>query len=208
MLFFFTTKCNQYTHKLTSIQTLFSKNSQTWSFCKILKIVCLYLMILVRKFLMTKSLSSWLPQVDTRTLMSFMWNTTHIILFKSPRDVQQVEFLGKQLNLTHFLKNCYEIATRETFGHLLIDLDPKTSDCLRFCSNITEPGPSVFYIPSDKADITHISNEREKILYTEANGTFIWFWVEEISPHLRRQYCIGTVWMFLQRNQRTCKSSD
>ena len=100
-------------------------------------------------------------------------NTTHIILFKSPRDVQQVEFLGKQLNLTHFLKNCYEIATRETFGHLLLDLDPKTSDCLRFCSNIREPGPSVFYIPSDKADITHISNEREKILYTEANGTII-----------------------------------
>ena len=31
-------------------------------------------------------------------------NTTHIILFKSPRDVQQVEFLGKQLNLTHFFK--------------------------------------------------------------------------------------------------------
>ena len=100
-------------------------------------------------------------------------NTTHIILFKSPRDVQQVAFLGKQLNLTHFLKNFYEIATRETFGHLLIDLDPKTSDCLRFCSNITEPGPSVFYITSDKADITHISNEREKILYTGANGTFI-----------------------------------
>ena len=100
-------------------------------------------------------------------------NTTHIILLKSPRGVQQVEFLGKQLNLTLFLKNCYEIATRETFGHLLIDLDPKTSDCLRFCSNITKPGPSVFYIPSYKADITNISNEREKILYNKANGTFI-----------------------------------
>ena len=91
-------------------------------------------------------------------------NTTHIILFKSPRDVQQVEFLGKRLNLTQFLKKCYEIATRETFGQLLIDLDPKTSDCLRFCSNITEPGPSVYDIPSYKADIAHISNEREKIL--------------------------------------------
>ena len=100
-------------------------------------------------------------------------NTTHIILFKSPRDVKQVEFLGKQLNLTLFLKNCYELATRETFGHLLIDLDPKTSDCLQFCSNITKPGPSVFYIPSYKADITNISNEREKILYTKANATLM-----------------------------------
>ena len=100
-------------------------------------------------------------------------DTTHIILFKSPRDVQQVECLGKQLNLNHFLKNCYEKATRETFGHLLIALDPKTLNCLQFCSNITEPGPLVIYIPSDKADITHILNEQEKVLYTEANGTFV-----------------------------------
>ena len=109
--------------------------------------------------------SKWSRTIDLKT--------THIILFKSPRDVQQVEFLGKQLNLTLFLKNWYKIATRETFGHLLIDLDSKTSDCLRFCSNITKPRPSVFYIPSYKADITKISNEREKILYTKANGTFI-----------------------------------
>ena len=106
--------------------------------------------------------SKWSRTIDLNTFCS----KHHVTFSKS-------SFFGKQLNLTHFLKNCYEIATRETFGHLLIDLDPKTSDCLRFCSNITEPGPSVFYIPSDKADITHISNEREKILYTEANGTFI-----------------------------------
>ena len=30
-------------------------------------------------------------------------NTTHLILFKSPRDVQQVDYLGKQLNLVCFL---------------------------------------------------------------------------------------------------------
>ena len=57
-------------------------------------------------------------------------NTTHIFLLKSPRDVQRVHSLGKQLNLTHFLINCSEIATRESFGHLLIELDPKTSECL------------------------------------------------------------------------------
>ena len=99
-------------------------------------------------------------------------NTTHIILFKSVRDIQQVEFLGKQLNLVKFLKHCYQLATKEPFGHLLIDLDPKTSDCLRYCSNITEPGPSVFYLPSDKAETTPLNNEREKIIDTEANGAF------------------------------------
>ena len=52
-------------------------------------------------------------------------NTTHIILFKSARDIQKFEFLGKQLNLVKFLKHCYQMATKEPFGHLLIDLDPK-----------------------------------------------------------------------------------
>ena len=83
-------------------------------------------------------------------------NTSHIILFKSARNIQQVEFLGKQLNLDKFLKHYYQFATKEPFGHLLIDLDPKTSDCLRYCSNITEPGPTVFYLPSDKAETTPI----------------------------------------------------
>ena len=63
-------------------------------------------------------------------------NTSHIVLFpaifnksrdiqQSARDIQQVEFLGKQLNLVKFLKHCYQLATKEPFGHLLIDLDPK-----------------------------------------------------------------------------------
>ena len=97
-------------------------------------------------------------------------NTTHIILLKPARDIQQVEFLVKQLNLVKFLKHCYQLATKEPCGNLLIDLDPKTSDCLRYCSNITEPGPSVFYLPSDKAESTPLNNERKKIIYTEANG--------------------------------------
>ena len=100
-------------------------------------------------------------------------NTSHIILFKSPSDIQQVEYLGKQLNLAKFLRNCYELATKKIFGHLLIDLDPKTSDCLRYCSNIVESGPSIFYIPSDKAEVTPLTNEREKIFYSQANGSIV-----------------------------------
>ena len=107
-------------------------------------------------------------------------NTSHIILFKSARDIQQVDFLGKQLNLVKFLKHCYQLATKEPFGHLLIDLDPKTSNCLRYCSNFTEPGPTVFYLPSDKAETTPLNNEGEKIIYTEANGAFATKKVNEI----------------------------
>ena len=30
-------------------------------------------------------------------------NTTHLILFKSPRDIQQIDYLGRQLNHAKFL---------------------------------------------------------------------------------------------------------
>ena len=116
--------------------------------------------------------SKWSRTVDL--------NTSHIILFKSARGIQQVEFLGKQLNLNNFLKHCYQLATKEPFGHLLIDLDPKTSDCLRYCSHITEPGPTGFYLPSGKAETTLLNNEREKNVYTEASGAFATKTVKEI----------------------------
>ena len=98
-------------------------------------------------------------------------NTSHIILFKSPRDIQQLDHLGRQLNNTKFLRHCYQLATKDTYGHLLIDLDPRTSDCLRYCSNITPPGPSIFYFPINQAEVTPLTNEREKIIYSAAHGT-------------------------------------
>ena len=76
--------------------------------------------------------------------------TTHIILFKSPRDIQQIVSIGQQLNNTQFLKNSYELAIKQPFGHLLIDLDPTTTEVLRYCSNIVPPGPSIFYLPQLK----------------------------------------------------------
>ena len=54
-------------------------------------------------------------------------NTTHIILFKSFRDIQQIEYLGTQLKGLQLIKNAYKLATAEPFGHLMIDPDPKTS---------------------------------------------------------------------------------
>ena len=100
-------------------------------------------------------------------------NTTHIILFKSPRDTQQINFIGRQLNNTQFLKESYEPAIRKQFGHLLIDLDPKTSDFVRYCSNIVPPGPSIFYLPSAKAVITNLTDERERTLYAVADARYI-----------------------------------
>ena len=95
-------------------------------------------------------------------------NNTHLVLFKSPRDVNQIHYLGNQLKLGGFVEMCYKRATAEPYGHLLIDFDPKTPDQLRFASNITGPGPSVFYLQSWQAVRTPVTDEREKLGYSEA----------------------------------------
>ena len=95
-------------------------------------------------------------------------NTTHIVLFKSLRDIQQIEYLGKQLNCLQLLKDAYKLATAQTYGHLISDLDPKTSQGLGFFSQLIGPEPSVFYIPSEEAVITPIMNEKETFAYAEA----------------------------------------
>ena len=60
---------------------------------------------------------------------------THIVLFKSPRDVMQVGRLSVQLGLGTSLIDWYKDATSVPFGHLLIDLSPRTDDRLRYCTN-------------------------------------------------------------------------
>ena len=62
---------------------------------------------------------------------------THIVVFKSPRDVSQINTLSQQLGLGSQLKEWYQDATSTPNGHLLIDLTPKTVDSLRYCTNIS-----------------------------------------------------------------------
>ena len=58
-------------------------------------------------------------------------------------------------------------ATSSSHGHFLIDFDPKTSESFRLCSNITVPGPTIFYLRS-LAKATALTNEREKRACIEA----------------------------------------
>ena len=71
---------------------------------------------------------------------------THIVQFKSPRDVMQETTLSTQLGLASELVDWYRDATSVPFGPLLIDLSSWTDDRLRYC---TKSGsvPSKFFIP-------------------------------------------------------------
>ena len=133
----------------------FSRKSVSFSFCSL--------------YLFQNCLFTTLFQ-QSKQSRTIDLNTTHLILFKSPRDIQQIDYLGRQLNNAKFLRHAYQLATKEDFGHLLIDLDPKTSECFRYSSNIVPPSPTIFYLPSSKAVITSLENERERIMYIEANA--------------------------------------
>ena len=54
------------------------------------------------------------------------FQNTHIVLFKSPRDVLQINTFSQQLGLGSQLKEWYHDATCIPFGHLLINLTPIT----------------------------------------------------------------------------------
>ena len=90
---------------------------------------------------------------------------THIVLFKSPRDVQQITRLGTQLGLGKQLTEWYKRATSDLHGHLMIDLHPKTRDELRYCSRVAA-FPTKFYLPLSQAKITNIDDEHTKRVYS------------------------------------------
>ena len=89
----------------------------------------------------------------------------HIVLFKSTRDVIQVTTLSTQLGLGSELVRWYRDATSVPFGHLLIDLSPRTENRLRYCTN-TGSFPSNFYIPDQLKQSKLLDDENTKSLHS------------------------------------------
>ena len=127
-------------------------------------------------------------------------NTTHIVLFRSPCYVQQIGLFGRQLNYAEFLSS-YVLAIKQPFGNLLIDIDPKkTSDALRFSSNIVPAGPLFFYLPSAKAVVTNVTDERERSMYASPNATSIGYQVKKVNQVSYKKVYLLSLRMFLERS--------
>ena len=90
---------------------------------------------------------------------------THIVLFKSPRDIMQVTTLSTQLGLGSELFDWYRDVTFVPFGHLLIDLSPRTDDRSRYCTN-TGSLPSTFYITDRLKQSKVLHDEHTESLYS------------------------------------------
>ena len=91
--------------------------------------------------------------------------STHIVLFKSLSDVLLVTTLSTQLSLGSELVDWYRDATSFPFGHLLVDLSPRTDDRLRYCTN-TGSIASKFYIPDRLKQLKILYDEHTKSLHS------------------------------------------
>ena len=81
-----------------------------------------------------------------------------MVLFKSSREILQINTLSQRLGLGSQLKDWYTKATSIPYGHLLIDVTPKTVDSLRLFTNSAST-PSISFLPQYKQQTTFLSDE-------------------------------------------------
>jgi hypothetical protein len=84
-------------------------------------------------------------------------NAHYIVLFKSPRDKQQISMLARQVypGRVQELTRSYEHATSRPHGYLMLDLKPTTDDQQRLKTNI---------LPGEADALRRISSPRTKLL--------------------------------------------
>lgn len=83
---------------------------------------------------------------DGKYQRSITRNTDYIILFKAPRDRNQIAILGRHLANEKELLYAYDDATEHPNGYLLVDCSQKTHKDYRFRTNIVNANASVVYI--------------------------------------------------------------
>ena len=66
-----------------------------------------------------------------------------LIMFKSPRDTEQIKVLGRQLGLKE-LDKAYQEAIKQRYGYLIINLQPQIPDSPRLQTNLFEQHRKIF----------------------------------------------------------------
>ena len=100
--------------------------------------------------------------------------------------MHQVATSGVQLGLGSTLNDWYRDATSVPFGHLLIDLFPRTDDSLRFCTN-SENISSKFYVPDNLKHLKQLDDEHTKSLYSPSIPTLVSRMQYSVSRNLSKR---------------------
>ena len=88
---------------------------------------------------------------------------SQLIFFNSPRDVEQISNLGRQMGQRKLLLETYKKTTLKPYGHLLIDLDSRADPKLKFLTNCSGAVPSTFFMATSKTSET-VQNESTRLL--------------------------------------------
>ena len=81
-------------------------------------------------------------------------NASYIVLFRNPRDTNQINVLARQMyskDNAKFLIESFQDATSVPYGYLLIDLRQETHDLLRIRTGIFPDEKSFIYLPRSQA---------------------------------------------------------
>ena len=133
--------------------------------------------------------------IPSKQVVAFNWfKQKTIFLFKSPQDLQQIDHFGRQLKQLDLVREAYQRATTRSFGHFLYDFHPKTSDVLRFCSNIVALQPTTFYIPRKIAFWSILETEALARKQKEERHFSRYTWLRQGTNHI-------SLWVRLQNNQ-------
>jgi hypothetical protein len=83
-----------------------------------------------------------------KEIRSITLNAHYVILFKNPRDKQQVKVLARQMfdKDARFMEEAFVDATSEPHGYLLIDLKQATPDEVRLRTKILPDDPTYVYV--------------------------------------------------------------
>ena len=63
-------------------------------------------------------------------------NTHYFILFRNPRDKNQIKILGNQLGIKEKLERAYNMATERPYSYLMVDLSPRSESQYMLSGNI------------------------------------------------------------------------
>ena len=101
--------------------------------------------------------------------------------------MHQVATLSVQLGLGSALVDWYRDATSVPFGHLLIDLSPRTDVRLRYCTSSGNV-PSKFYVRDNLKHLKYLDDEPTKCLYSPSIPAIFPGTQNSVSKNLRKRF--------------------
>lgn len=84
-----------------------------------------------------------------KSMRTITLNAHYLVLFKSPRDVSQMQHLAKQMYpvKSRFFVDAFKDATMQPYGYLIVDLKPDTPEEYRLRTGVFPDDVNYVYIP-------------------------------------------------------------